>query len=69
MAAIAAKKLYAVFNGKECVKRASKGVRLDPKDIVRAARGEIVAWQNDAPSFSLSGSVNFIARRIDTGGI
>lgn len=66
MAAIAAKKLYAVFDGKECVKRASKGVRLDPKDIVRAARGEIVAWQNDRPSFSLSGSVNFIARTIDT---
>lgn len=61
--AIAGKKLYAAFDGKECVKFASKGARLTPAEIVRLAKGESVKWQNDAPSFSLgSKTAKFVER-------
>lgn len=64
VAAIAGKKLYAIFDGNECVKMASKGVRLAPEEIKRICRGEKIEWANDAPSFSLSGSVKFVERTI-----
>lgn len=63
--AIAGKKLYALFDkNNECVKLATKGVRLTANEIVSVAKGERVVWANDAPSFSLLGETNFIKRSI-----
>lgn len=63
--AIAGKKLYALFDkDNECVKLATKGVRLNADEIVSVAKGEKVLWSNDAPSFSLLGEANFIKRSI-----
>ncbi len=62
--AIAGKKLYALFDNEECVKLATKGVRLEPNDIVRVAKGEVVLWENAAPSFSLMGEATFIKREV-----
>lgn len=73
--AIAGKKTYALFDGAECVKQASKGVRLNPQQIVAAALGEEVEYANPVPNFRLrinnfatgitsSGKANFVTRRI-----
>lgn len=62
--AIAGKKLYAAFQGKECVKLASKGVRLTGNDIVKICGGDELEWANAAPSFSLSHAPNFVHRKI-----
>jgi len=64
--AIAGKKLYAAFDGKECVKFASKGARLTPQEIVRLSRGESIEWKNDAPSFSLANKSAKFVRRVLT---
>lgn len=64
--ALAGKKLYALFDdtqNNECVKSASKGVRLSPQEIERVASGETIEWQNDAPNFSLLGGVRFVNRK------
>ena len=61
--AIAGKKLYALFNGREPVKWASKGTKLAPSEIERIAKGETVLWENDAPNFKLDGRVKFVARK------
>ncbi len=61
--AIAGKKLYAGFDGKECVKLASKGVRLSAAEIVRVCQGASIEWANMAPSFSLSGT-KFVRRKV-----
>ena len=63
-AAIAAKKIYAVFAGEECTKHASKGARLSPAEIVRVANGETVTYHNSAPSLSVGQSSFFITRQI-----
>lgn len=62
--AIAGKKLYAAFSGDECIKLASKGVRLTGRDVVRICRGDSLEWSNQAPSFSLSHAPNFVHRKI-----
>lgn len=62
--AIAGKKMYAVMNGKECVKYASKGAHLNPKEIIRLANGDIIKWQSSAPTFSLLKEASFIERNI-----
>lgn len=62
--AIAGKKLYAAFSMGECIKLASKGVRLRPDDVLSLCQGEVISWTNAAPSFSLSHSPNFVARKI-----
>jgi DNA polymerase type B, organellar and viral len=62
-AAIAGKKLYALFDGDTEVKSASKGVKLTGAEIVRVAQGETIDWKNDAPNFSLLGGVRFVHRR------
>ncbi len=61
-AAIAGKKLYALFDGDRAVKSASKGVKLSPIEIEKVAGGASVLWQSQAPNFSLSGKTKFIAR-------
>jgi len=66
--AIAGKKLYALFDGgwgdEHCVKKATKGARLPPEDIVRVARGETIRFEKQAPTFKLSGDVTWISRQI-----
>ena len=62
--AIAGKKLYAAFLDGECVKLASKGVRLTGKDVIKICKGGEHEWKNSAPSFSLSHAPNFVQRKI-----
>ena len=63
--AIAGKKMYAartVPTGK--YKTACKGVKLTASEIIRAARGEIVTYIPDAPTFSVRKGVTFTPRNI-----
>ena len=53
--ALAGKKLYALFNDGQCVKKACKGSDLTPAQIQDVARGQVVVWQSEAPVMSLSG--------------
>lgn len=62
--AIAGKKLYALMNGAECVKIASKGAKMQADDIFAIARGEKRLWQNPAPNFKIDGTTRFIEREI-----
>jgi hypothetical protein len=63
--AIAGKKLYAAFLGDECVKMATKGVRLSAQEIVELCNGVDIEWVNDRPSFSVcSGIPGFIQRSL-----
>lgn len=66
-AAIAGKKLYGVewdkkING-ERYKIASKGARLTWSDMLQLCAGKPILWENDAPTFSISGA-QFIRREI-----
>jgi hypothetical protein len=51
--AIAGKKLYALFNNGEPIKKASKGVRLTASEIERVARGEVIEYANPVPKWNL----------------
>ncbi len=62
--AIAGKKLYALNNGEENIKLASKGVRLQANDIFDIANGGSFHYKHDAPCFKLSGGVSFVDRKI-----
>lgn len=62
--AIAGKKLYACFDGSKCIKSATKGARISAAEIKRVARGEMVVYKKDAPTFKLDGRVEFIRREI-----
>jgi hypothetical protein len=61
-AAIAGKKLYALWQDREVVKMASKGVRIGADQILLAAQGWSVAYNAEAPNFSLNGSTKFVSR-------
>lgn len=63
--ALAGRKLYALFDGDECVKMASKGVRLTAQEIVTVSSGGKVTWKKDAPTFSLSRGTRFIHRDVE----
>jgi len=63
-AAIGGKKMYAIFDGKSCIKQASKGARLNPNDIIDVANGETVEYENPVPAFKLDGVHKFTKRRI-----
>jgi hypothetical protein len=64
-AALAGKKLYALFDGGECVKRASKGVRIRPDEIVKAASGMTIEFLKDAPTYDFkTGHDRYIKRRV-----
>lgn len=75
--AIAGKKLYALMNDDVCIKKASKGVNLNPLAIFAVARGDTVETRNDAPAFKLGASVTqktafahqFIERKIRRTGL
>lgn len=63
-AAIAGRKLYALFMGEKCVKQANKGVAVTSTDIWNVCCGDVIESKRDAPSFKLDGSYNFISRRV-----
>lgn len=58
------KKTYALFKNGKPVKQASKGVRITADEIEQAARGKVVTYRQDAPSYHLDGSYSFIQRRV-----
>jgi hypothetical protein len=62
MAAIAGKKLYAVFDGETCLKQANKGIILTPAEILQICNGEDVISYRDAPTFQRDGTAKFISR-------
>lgn len=63
--AIAGKKMYALLNGSEYVKTASKGVVLSGHEIFSLCTGKSQHWKNEAPSFSLGKNrVKFVERTI-----
>lgn len=61
---IAGKKLYAVFNGDEEIKKASKGVKLTAEQIRRVCNGEVIEYAHPVPKFQLGGEAKFTTRRI-----
>jgi hypothetical protein len=63
-AAICGKKLYAVFDGPDCIKKAHKGARLSGDEIVRIAAGESVESCNPVPTFKWNGAYSFTKRTI-----
>lgn len=63
-AAIAGKKLYALFAGGRAVKWASKGVQLTPHRILRVAQGKIVRHVAEAPVIDLAGRQSRLTREI-----
>jgi hypothetical protein len=63
-AAIAGKKLYALFAGGEAVKMASKGVRLTAAQIRDVAQGATVRWFADAPTFNVAGGWTYLTRDV-----
>lgn len=65
LAAIAGKKMYAVFGADgTCIKHANKGVDLTPAEIRSVAEGqEILTWR-DAPTFKRDGTATFIHRTV-----
>jgi len=63
-AAIAGKKLYALWHRGEPIKVSSKGARLSASQVEMVAKGETVKWRNDAPTFRISGAPTFIERTI-----
>lgn len=64
LAAIAGKKMYAIFSGDKCIKQANKGVDLTPVEILKICKGEDVITFRDAPSFKRDGSAKFISRTV-----
>lgn len=68
IAAIAGKKMYAVFDKEKAVKKASKGVRLTAEQIRDVANGEVIEYANPVPKFNLDGSRTWINRRIQMTG-
>lgn len=51
--AVAGKKLYGVFDRGECVKTASKGVKLTGEEILRICGGETITYASPVPKMSL----------------
>ncbi len=64
MLAIAGRKMYALWDGTECVKYASKGVRITPEQVTRIAQGEVVTYEREVPTYRLSGAVEWITRKV-----
>lgn len=64
--AVAGRKMYALFDGATCVKKASKGVNISPEQIRLVAQGEIVTYVRDAPTYKLHGGVEWLTRRVRT---
>jgi|WetSurMetagenome_2_1015567.scaffolds.fasta_scaffold26518_1 hypothetical protein len=63
-AAIAGRKLYALFAEGEAVKYASKGVRLTPEQIREVAQGSVITWQSERPTFNVAGGWQYLRREV-----
>jgi len=61
-AAIAGKKLYAIFDGPQCIKKACKGGKLSANEIVSVAKGDQVEYANPVPKFSLKHEPQYMTR-------
>lgn len=61
---VVGRKTYALFNSGECIKRASKGVRATGEEIARVAMGEVLEFENEAPTFSIKKAPTFIKRKV-----
>lgn len=59
----AGKKLYGIRTAGKKDKIASKGGKLTFDKIKSLIDGEIILWQNDAPSFSIAGKASYVSRR------
>lgn len=62
--AIAGKKLYALRQGREYKKIASKGAKLTGPQIFEICSGKEIEWHKDSPTFSLAKPTSFIHRKI-----
>ncbi len=65
---IAGKKLYAIYNKGEPIKKASKGVKLTADEIRRVCEGETIEYPNPVPKFSLTRETVFVTRNIKATG-
>lgn len=61
---VCGKKLYGITWEDGTQKVSSKGSKLSYEEIKRINNGEIVTWEKEAPTFSLSRGINFISRNI-----
>jgi len=68
LAAIAGKKLYAVFNENEAIKKAAKGVSISALDILDICKGGEILYENPVPNFKLDGTAQFTSRRVRQTG-
>lgn len=77
LAAIAGKKLYAIFDRDKLIKKANKGCQLEGEQIIELCRGAEITYNNPVPSFHLHnkgkhqldvGSADFTPRRIRMTG-
>lgn len=77
--AITGKKSYCVMQDDVCIKKASKGVKLNHKELLRTAKGETIEYPSPVPNFRLriasgekrkisSGAPVFITRKIRRTG-
>lgn len=66
--AIAGKKLYALFNEGQDIKKASKGVKLSATEIMRVANGEVIEYAHPVPKFRLGKEALFTTRKIVATG-
>jgi hypothetical protein len=65
MMAIAGRKMYALYDGKQCVKFACKGAVLTPAQVVYVARGATVKWEKQSPTFDFkTGTMRYLHRNI-----
>lgn len=63
--AVVGKKMYALRDGSDYVKTASKGVILTGDEIFDLAQGKDISWENQAPSFTLGKrGTTFVKRNV-----
>jgi hypothetical protein len=62
--ALGGRKLYALTEEGELVKKASKGANLSLDAIRYIAQGGTVEWENSAPSFNITTQARFVNRKI-----
>jgi len=61
---IAGKKTYVLYRGDKVVKKASKGVKLHPWEILEVADGGTIVHISDVPTFGMNGDSSFMERVI-----
>jgi Vibrio phage DNA polymerase len=62
--AIAGKKMYAVFDGVNVIKQASKGALISSDAILELCKGGVVRINNPVPHFKFDGSHSFVTRQL-----